>query len=104
RCPFSGYVRNTKTCCSSLYNIYGWSVWVRDYAFCLLCSSFVIIVHLNKKYYRIDRGRLMARRFHPRSTPTENIRIVVRFLPWKLLLLLPVLLIVAVPTFFFGTR
>jgi hypothetical protein len=46
----------------------------------------------------------MSRRFHPRSTPADNIRIVMRSVPWKLLLLLPVLLVVAVPTFLFGTR
>lgn len=46
----------------------------------------------------------MARRFHPRSTPSENIRLVTRGIPWKLLLLLPVLIAVAVPTYLFGSR
>ncbi len=46
----------------------------------------------------------MARRFHPRSTPGENIRLVTRGIPWKLLLLLPVLAAVAIPTYLFGSR
>lgn len=46
----------------------------------------------------------MARRFHPRSTPAENFRIVIRSIPWKLLFLLPVLFVVAVPTYLFGSR
>jgi hypothetical protein len=46
----------------------------------------------------------MARRFHPRSTPAENLRVVIRFVPWKILLLVPILVIVVVPTFLLGTR
>ena len=46
----------------------------------------------------------MARRFHPRSTPAENMRLITRGFPWKLLLLLPVLVAVAVPTYLFGSR
>lgn len=46
----------------------------------------------------------MARRFHPRSSPIENLRDVARIVPWKLLLLLPVILVVAIPTFLYGSR
>ncbi|GCE11590.1 hypothetical protein [Tengunoibacter tsumagoiensis] len=41
----------------------------------------------------------MVRRFRPRSTPGENAQIMVRSLPWRLLLVLPVLIIVAIPTY-----
>lgn len=46
----------------------------------------------------------MARRFHPRSTPADNMRLITRGFPWKLLLLLPVLAAVAIPTYLFGSR
>jgi hypothetical protein len=46
----------------------------------------------------------MARRFHPRSTSAENLRVVIRSIPWKILLLVPILFIVVVPTFLIGTR
>ncbi len=45
----------------------------------------------------------MAGRVSPRSTPAENLRIVLRAIPWRLLLLLPVLLVLAFPAFLFGT-
>jgi hypothetical protein len=46
----------------------------------------------------------MARRFHPRSRPAENLRIVLATIPWKLLLLIPLLVAVAIPTYLFGSR
>lgn len=46
----------------------------------------------------------MTRRVLPRSTPGENLHIVLRSIPWKLLLLLPVLIVLAVPTYVFGVR
>jgi hypothetical protein len=46
----------------------------------------------------------MARRFHPRSRPAENLRIVLAAIPWKLLLLIPILIAVAIPTYLFGSR
>src|SRR5947209_20209311 len=46
----------------------------------------------------------MARRFHPRTTSAENFRIIIHAIPWRLLLLIPILLIVAFPAFLFGTR
>ncbi len=46
----------------------------------------------------------MARRFHPRSRPAENLRIVLATIPWKLLLLIPILVAVAIPTYLFGSR
>ncbi len=46
----------------------------------------------------------MARRFHPQSTPRENLHIVLRSVPWKLLILLPVLVVVAIPTYLFGAH
>ena len=44
----------------------------------------------------------MARRFRPNSTPKENLHIFFLSIPWKLLVILPVLLIIAIPTFFYG--
>jgi len=41
-------------------------------------------------------------RVHTRSTLAENLRTVLRFLSWKLLLLLPILLVFAVPTYLYG--
>ncbi len=46
----------------------------------------------------------MARRFHPRSSPAENFRVIIHSIPWKLFLLLPLLIILAVPTYFYGTH
>ncbi len=45
----------------------------------------------------------MAGRVYRRSTPAENLRIVLHAIPWRLLLLIPVLLILAFPAFLFGT-
>lgn len=46
----------------------------------------------------------MAGRVYRRSTPAENLRVVVHRIPWRLLLLIPVLLIIAFPVFVFGTH
>ncbi len=46
----------------------------------------------------------MARRFHPRSTAREHLQTVLAAIPWKLLLLLPVLVALAIPAYLFGTR
>jgi hypothetical protein len=46
----------------------------------------------------------MTRRFQPRSTPAENLRIVMRSIPWRLLILLPILILVAIPAFYYGTH
>lgn len=46
----------------------------------------------------------MARRFRPRSTPAENLRIIAHSIPWKVIILVPVLLALAVPTYYFGVR
>lgn len=46
----------------------------------------------------------MARRYQPRSTPNENFRIVMRSIPWKLLFLLPLLALLAIPTYIYGAR
>jgi hypothetical protein len=45
----------------------------------------------------------MAGRVYRRSTPAENLHIVLHAIPWRLLLLVPVLLILAFPAFLFGT-
>jgi len=45
----------------------------------------------------------MAGRVYRRSTPAENLRIVLHAIPWRLLLLIPVLLIISFPVFLFGT-
>ena len=46
----------------------------------------------------------MTRRFQQRSTPTENLRTVMQTIPWRLLLLLPLLVLLAIPAFYFGTH
>ena len=46
----------------------------------------------------------MARRFRPQSTPGENVRIVARSIPWKLLILIPLLLVIAVPAYLVATN
>lgn len=46
----------------------------------------------------------MARRFQPRNTPMDNARIVARSIPWKLLLLLPLLVVLAVPTYVYANH
>jgi hypothetical protein len=46
----------------------------------------------------------MARRFRPRSTPRENIGIILHSFPWKVLLILPVFIVLAIPTYEFGTH
>src|SRR5215469_12263974 len=45
----------------------------------------------------------MSRRFHPHSTLKENLKLAVRLMPWRLFLLVPLLLLFAIPAFFFGT-
>ncbi|HLZ55932.1 MAG TPA: hypothetical protein VKR06_03200 [Ktedonosporobacter sp.] len=46
----------------------------------------------------------MARRFHPRSTTAEKLRIITSAVPWKLLLLIPVLIALAIPTYVYGAH
>ncbi len=46
----------------------------------------------------------MARQFRPRSTARENLHAVIVAIPWKLLLLLPVLIAFAIPAYLFGAR
>jgi hypothetical protein len=46
----------------------------------------------------------MAGRVQHRSTSRENLRAVAHAIPWRLLLLLPILIIVAFPAFLFGTK
>ncbi len=41
----------------------------------------------------------MARRFRLHSTTGENVRIVARLIPWKLLLLIPILVALAIPAY-----
>lgn len=46
----------------------------------------------------------MAGHIHRRSTPKENLRVVLHAIPWRLLLLIPLLLIVAYPVFLLSSR
>ncbi len=46
----------------------------------------------------------MARQFRPKSTPKDNLNIVARSIPWKLLVLLPVLIGLAVPSYIYASR
>lgn len=45
----------------------------------------------------------MSRRFQPHSTLTENLRLIGHIVPWRLFLLIPFLLIFAIPAFLAGT-
>jgi hypothetical protein len=45
----------------------------------------------------------MSRRFQPRSTLTDNLRLLGHIVPWRVLLLIPLLLVFAVPAFLIGT-
>lgn len=45
----------------------------------------------------------MSRPVRPRSTLTENLKLVRQILPWRLFLLLPFLLVFAIPAFLLGT-
>jgi hypothetical protein len=45
----------------------------------------------------------MAGRSYRRSTASENLRIVLRAIPWQLLLLLPLLLVIAFPVFLYSS-
>ena len=46
----------------------------------------------------------MARRFRQSSTPKENLHLFFVSIPWKLLFVLPIMLILGVPTFIYGTN
>lgn len=46
----------------------------------------------------------MSHRFQPRSTVGENLRVVARTIPWKLLFLIPILVLLAIPTYLYGAR
>jgi len=46
----------------------------------------------------------MARQFHRRGTPGETLRMFVRAIPWQLLIILPILIIGAIPVFNIGVR
>jgi hypothetical protein len=45
----------------------------------------------------------MAGRSFRRSTPAENLRLVLGAIPWRLLILIPLLVVIAFPFFLFGT-
>src|SRR5581483_4466988 len=55
------------------------------------------------RYAYIEGKSSMPRRVRPRSTPAENFRLAGQILPWRLFLLIPFLLIFAIPAFLFGT-
>ncbi len=46
----------------------------------------------------------MARQFRPKSTSKDNLRIIARSIPWKLFILLPVLIGVAIPAYMYSAR
>jgi hypothetical protein len=46
----------------------------------------------------------MARRFRPRSTPRENIGVIFHSFPWKVLLILPIFVVLVIPTYEFGSH
>lgn len=45
----------------------------------------------------------MSRRVHPHSTLAENLKLIGQIVPWRLFLLIPLLLFFAIPAFLFGT-
>ena len=46
----------------------------------------------------------MTDQVHSRRSPRLNLRSVIQALPWRLFLLMPILLLVGIPAFLFGTR
>jgi hypothetical protein len=46
----------------------------------------------------------MARRFDPKSSPQENLQIFLHSIPLKLLLLFPIILVVAIPTYIYAAH
>lgn len=46
----------------------------------------------------------MARRYHSKSTSMENLRLVARTLPWKMLIFILVLITIAVPTYVYSSN
>jgi len=46
----------------------------------------------------------MTRRYQSKSTSRENLRIVARAIPWKLLLLIPILVVIAVPAYVYSSN
>src|SRR3954452_24441810 len=46
----------------------------------------------------------MTPRFQPRTTPTENLRAIFHLIPWRLLVVVPALVILAIPAFYYGTH
>lgn len=46
----------------------------------------------------------MAHQFRPKSTPKDNLHIVARSVPWKLLILLPVLIAMAIPAYIYASH
>src|SRR5260221_12735357 len=49
-------------------------------------------------------GDCMARQNHRRSTPGENLRMLLHAIPWRLLIIIPILIIAAIPAFTIGVR
>ncbi len=45
----------------------------------------------------------MSRQIRPRSSLTENVRLIGQILPWRLFILIPFLLLFAIPAFLLGT-
>src|SRR6266700_3842872 len=46
----------------------------------------------------------MARQNHRRSTPGEDLRMLLHAIPWRLLIIIPILIIAAIPAFTIGVR
>lgn len=46
----------------------------------------------------------MSRRIQPESTPKENLQIVLGFIPWKLLVVVSILILLALPIFIYGSH
>ncbi len=44
----------------------------------------------------------MAPRFHDRSTPAENLHMILRSIPWRLLLFIPICVLIAIPAYTYG--
>src|SRR5215469_18571322 len=49
-------------------------------------------------------GDCMARQNRRHSTPGENLRMLLHAIPWQLLIILPILIIAAIPAFTIGVR
>jgi hypothetical protein len=52
----------------------------------------------------VQRGVIMSRRISTRSTPKQNLQIMLKLIPWKLLVAVPIILLIAIPIFSYSAH